>query len=123
MYDTAESDIVAVKEFPNRTKGGEEEGRDEPWARLSEMPTFALCGFGQFNAVLGIVFYNKEDKYSLSRQRITERDRLWDMGCRVPISNRISTPAARLQRGAMRSINIPDGTLLVGGILPWSLDA
>ena len=71
-------------------KAEKDENKDEPWARLNGLATFDLCGFRQFEASLGVGVYNKERRASLLIQGLTERDRLWDSGIRVPIGNRIA---------------------------------
>lgn len=43
--------------------------------------------------------YSKEGKASLSRQGLTESDRIWDIGTRDPDGTRIAHAAATLQWG------------------------
>ena len=117
MYD-ADPEITSMRGLADFLKAEKEEGKDEPWTRLNELATFALCGFGQFNAVLAVGVYNKERKASLLRQGLTERDRLWDRGIRVPIGNRIAHGAATMCWGSMTSENVDDNTLLVTDFIP-----
>ena len=101
-------------------KAEKDESKDEPWTRLNELSTFALCGFGQFEASLGVGVYNKERKASLLRQGLTERDRLWDQGIRAPIGNRIAHGAATMMWGTTTSENIDDNALLVTDFMAWA---
>ena len=120
MYDTGESDIHSINNFAAWVKAEKDESKDEPWTRLNELSTFALCGFGQFEASLGVGVYNKERKESLLRQGLAERDRLWGQGIRVPIGNTIAHGAATMMWGTMTSENIDDNALLVTDFIPWT---
>ena len=90
---------------------------------VSELSTFALCGFGQFDAKLVIGVYNKERKATLQRQGLAERDRLWGRGARVPSGTRIAHSSSTLHWGSLSAGGISDDALLVGDFLPWSQDS
>lgn len=123
MYDRGEKDILNVKDLSTRLKAEMEETKDEPWAHLTELSCFALCGFGTLDASLSVGVYSKDRRTMLLRQGATDRERLWDIGVRVPIWDRIATGVASLQWGTLSSENIPDDVLLVSDFAPWSLDA
>ena len=61
------------------------------------------------------------EEYSSSPRNV--RERLCDLGVRVPIGNRFSVAASSLQRGALSPEGASDEVLLVSDFLPWSLDA
>ena len=46
MYDRLDGDIMNLKDLSSWLKAEKDEGKDEPWTRLGELATFALCGFG-----------------------------------------------------------------------------
>ena len=123
MYDKGEKDILNVKDISTWLKAEKDETKDELWTRLADLARFSLCGFGKFDSSLAIGVYNKDRRTTLLRQGGTERERLWDLGARVPGGNRISNGVASLQRGSLPTENIPDEALLVSDFLPWSLDA
>ena len=85
MYDGSDSGISSMKGLAEWLKEEKDESKDEPLTRLRELSAFALCGFGQFDAPLGIGVYNKERRASLLRQGLTERGRLRGRGVRLPV--------------------------------------
>ena len=99
MFESKSGEISDMRELASLLKAEKEDNKDEPWAMLNELSTFALCGFGQFEAKLGIGVYNKVRRSTLQRQGLTERerDRLWDRGVRVPIGARIAHSSSTLQ--------------------------
>ena len=123
MYDKGEKDITDMKDLSIWLKAGKENTKDEPWTRLTELSCFGLCGFGQFDSTLAIGVYNKDSRTALLRQGATERERMWDLGARAPVGNRIATGVASLNWGTLTNENIPDETLMVSDFLPWTLDA
>ena len=72
---------------------------------------------------MAVGVYNKERKATLQRQGLTERDRLWDQGVRIPVGTRIAHAAATLQWGSLSSEGVHDETLLIGDFTPWSQEA
>ena len=120
MYDKHDQDVTSSKGLSSWLKGEKDDSKEEPWARLNELATFALCGFGQFSATLGVGVYNNERRTTLLRQGMTDRDRLWDRGIRVPIGNRIAYGEAAMLRGTISPENVGGRTLLVSDFLPLS---
>ena len=118
MYEARSGEVSDLRELASLLKEEMEDSKDEPWTRLNELSTFALCGFGQFGAKLAIGFCNKERKSTLQRQGMTESDRLWDRGARVPIGTRIAHSSSTLQWGALSSEGTSDDALLVGDFIP-----
>ena len=51
---------------------------------------------------------------------MTDRDRLWDGGMRVPVGNRIAYGAAAMLWGTISPDNVDDRTLSVADFLPVS---
>ena len=123
MYEKADGDILRFKDLSAWSESEKDENKDDPWTRLNESATFAMCGFVQFSASLAVGVYSKERKSTLLRQGLTERDMLRDQGARAPIGTRISHAAAALQWGSLSSEGIPGETLLVGDFTPWTQDA
>ena len=123
MYDKVDRDASSLEDLSVWLKGEKGDSKEEPWTRLNELACFALCGFGQFNATLGIGVFNKERRSTLIRQGLTDRDRLWGGGVRVPIGNRIAHGAAALLRGTMSAENIDDNSLLVSDFIPITQEA
>ena len=112
MYDKTDGDILNMKELSFRLKTEKDENMGDPWARLGELATFAMCGFSQFPASLAVGVYSKEGKSTLQRQGLTGRDRLWGRGVRVPLGTRMVHAAATLQWGALPAEGILDETLM-----------
>ena len=104
-------------------KAEKDESKDEPWARLNELSTFDLCGFGQFDASLGVGVYNKDRRASLLRKGLTERDRLRDRGARVPVGNQIAYGTSAMLWGTMSSENLDDNAQLVTDFTPLMQEA
>ena len=67
--------------------------------------------------------YNKERKATLQRQGLSERDRLWDLGLRVPIGTRIAHSASTLHWGSLSSEGTSEDALLVSDVIPWSQES
>ena len=105
MYDKADGDILSFKDLSSWLKSEKDENKDEPWARLNELATFAMCGHGQYSASLAVGVYGKETKSTLQRQGLTERDRLRGQGVRVHIETRIAHPSNLRLRQALGSEN------------------
>ena len=123
MYESRAGEVSDLRELASLVKAEKEDSKDEPWARLNELSTFSLCGFGQLDAKLAIGVYNKERKATLQRQGLTEGDRLWDRGIRVPIGTRLAHSSATLHWGALSSEGTSDDALLVSDFLPWAQDS
>ena len=123
MYERGPGDVSDLRELASLIKAEKEDNKDEPWTRLNELATFALCGFGQFNAKLAVGVYNKERKATLQRQGLSERDRLWDLGVRVPVGTRIAHSSSTLHWGALSSDGVSDDALLVSDFAPWSQES
>ena len=123
MYESKPGEVSDMRELASLLKAGKEDNKDEPWARLNELSTFALFGFGQFDAKLAIGVYNKERRSTLQRQGLAERDRLWDRGVKVPIGTRIDHSSATLHWGALSSEGASDDALLASDFIPWAQDS
>ena len=67
-YARAEGDVANYKDVAARAESEKFDSKDEPRARLNALATFAVCGFGRFNATLSIGAYNKERKAPHHRQ-------------------------------------------------------
>ena len=121
-FDDPESDIRSLNDLSAWAKREKEASEDEPWARLNELGTFALCRFGLRTAFLGIGVYNKERMASTLRQGLTERGRMWGIGVRVPIGDRIAHGSETTHRGAASGDNIPEETIVAPDFIPISQD-
>ena len=60
MYESKPVEISDMRELASLLKAEKDDSKGEPRTRLNELSTFALCGFGQFDAKLAIGVYNKE---------------------------------------------------------------
>ena len=123
MYDKIDGAVLSSEDLSSCAKTEKGESKDEPWTRLNELDTFSLCGFGRFPAALALGMYNKERKDTLQRQGLTERDRLWDQGVRVPVGARIEHASATPQWGPLDSEGVPGDALLIGDFILWSQEA
>ena len=106
-----------------KLKRDKEEEKEEAWNRLGEMACFALSGFGFFETSLGTGAYSREKKASILRQGITDKDRYWDAGLRVPIGNRVAHAGASLSWGTILEGSQSDDALLLLDCGPYTMDA
>ena len=114
-----ESDLSALIAI----KKEKEDEKEDVWNRLTEMATFALTGFGFLTTSLGTGAYKRERKSSSLRQGITDKDRFWDSGLRVPIGNRVAHASASLSWGCLSEKTAAEDALLLSDCAPLSTDA
>ena len=96
-----------MKDFACWLKSGIEDSKYEPCARLTEMSCCALCGFGQLQYTLVVGVYNKDRKITLLLQGTSGKERLRDLGARIPVGGRIASAAVSLQFGPLSPGNAP----------------
>ena len=114
--DSDLSTLIAMKKEKDDEK-------EDVWNRLTEMTTFALTGFGFFKTSLGTGTYKRERKASSLRQGITDKDRFWDKGLRVPIGNRVAHASAALTWGCLAEKTAAEDALVLADCAPLTADA
>ena len=98
-------------------------GIEDVWNRLTETTTFALTGFGVFKTSLGAGAYKLEREASSLRHGITDKDRFWGKGLRVPIGNRVAKASGALTWGVLAEKTAAEEALLAADCAPMPMGA